>query len=565
MKSWWGCVVLLLLIWTVVIYIVNPAGEFMINDDFAFTKALNTLSTHEILGPTWMGPQGEGGGPALITHLLWGLLFSEIFGHCLTVLRLSVLTLSVMGSLAFFFLLKTTQAGDWVSFWGTLALIFNPLYFSQSFTFMTDITFLSLVIFSFLLIQQGIDTNQVLVVAIGLVFGLLATLSRQFGIIASLAFVLTCFIHPKGRQFGRTRAIVMTVMLTILPWLAFERFLYWTGSTPVTEHVLLHELFTYPISKGFPDYLVFIFGQLFQSVLGYTAFFVSPVAALLYKQYFQRAAFRYFFYIVTAFFVMLELAIFAGFINPPEFITGNVLFNFGIGPILLKDTYILGIKRIASLPPWFYYILVWWAVVSLGIILPLIYNCICQILRMMIQSSENTQISFLSCLSIIFILIYGGSIILIGIRDRYLIPLSAMAIIFLFSYSGELKNCCLSLKGLIPAAVPLFFMIILSVAGTHDFMALKRSQTLALNYLTQDLKVRPCNLDGGMEFNGYNAYHLDHAPPRGVSWWWVDREDYVVTLGNLNGFQTVRKFPFHRLLGKDGTIYVLKPKIAQSQ
>lgn len=537
----------------------------MINDDFAFTKALDTLRTNGILGPTWMGPQGEGGGPALIIHLLWGFLFSEIFGHSLTVLRLSVLTLSVVGSMAFFYLLKTTKAGDWVSFWGTLTLMFNPLYFSQSFTYMTDITFVSLLIFSFLLIERGIDKNQAFVVAIGLVFGLLATLSRQFGVIASLAFVLTCFIHHKGRQFGRARAVVMTILVTILPWLAFERFLYWTGSTPITEHVLLRELLTYPISKGFPDYLFFIFGQLCQSVLGYTAFFVSPVVALLYRQYFQEAAFRYFFFIVTAFFLTLEFAIFASFVNPPEFITGNVLFNFGIGPILLKDVYILGVKRMANLPPWFYYILVWWAVLSLGIVLPLVYNRIRQILRMIIQSTEHTQVSFLSCLTLIFILIYGGAIILIGIRDRYLIPLSAMAIVFVFSCSEILRNYRLSLKGSAPAAVSLIFMTIFSVGGTHDFMALKRSQTMALNYLTKDLKVNPCNLDGGMEFNGYNCFHQDHQSPKGVSWWWVDQEDYVVTLGNLNGFQTVRKFPFQRLLGKDGAIYILKPQIVQNQ
>ena len=111
MKSRWSCVVLLLLIWTVVIYIVNPVGEFMINDDFAFTKALDTLRTHGILGPTWMGPQGEGGGPALITHLLWGLLFSEIFGYSITILRLSVLTLSVCGLTGFFLSSQDHKSG----------------------------------------------------------------------------------------------------------------------------------------------------------------------------------------------------------------------------------------------------------------------------------------------------------------------------------------------------------------------------------------------------------------------------------------------------------------------
>ena len=536
----------------------------MINDDFAFTKALDTLRTNGIIGPTWMGPQGAGGGPALITHLLWGVIFSEVFGPSITILRISVLTLSVLGSVAFFFLLKTTKADDWLCFWGTVTLIFNPLYFSQSFTYMTDITFIALVIFSFLFIQHGIEKNRAFIVVIGLFFGLLATLTRQFGVIASFAFMLACLIHPRGHEFGRTRAVLMTLIITILPWLGFERFLYWTGSTPITQHELLHELLSYPLSKGFPDYLIFVFGQLFQSVLGYTAFFVSSVVALLYWNHLDRKAFKYFLIIVTVVFGALETGICTGLLTPPQFMTGNIVFNFGIGPILLKDTYILGIRRTGTLSLGVYYIFVWWAVISLGIILPLVFRCLRQILRMFSQSVGNTNLSFLGCLTLIFILIYSGTIILVGIRDRYLIPLSASAIIFLFSYSEELRDCRFSLKSMTPAAFPMIFLIIFSVGGTHDFMALKRSQAKAINFVVRDLKAKPCNFDGGMEFNGYNCYHRGHKAPKGASWWWVDREDYVITLGDLKGFDTVRKFPFRRLIGMDGAIHVLKPQIAHA-
>jgi 4-amino-4-deoxy-L-arabinose transferase-like glycosyltransferase len=564
MKSRWGIIALLLLIWAVVIYVVNPVGEFTINDDFAFTKALNTLRTDGIVGPTWMGPQGSGGGPALFTHLLWGLLFSEVFGYSITVLRLSVLTLAIGGSLAFFFLLNSTKAGDWVSFWGTLTLMFNPLYFSQSFTYMTDITFVSLLIFSFLLLHRGIDKNQAVVVAVGLIFGLFATLTRQFGVIGSLAFMLTCLIHPKGRRFGRSKAVVMTILLTILPWLAFERFLYWTGSTPITQHELVHELLTFPIEKGFLDYLVFVFGQFCLTVFGYAAFLVSPLVALLYKDYFHKSALKYFFIIVTALFVAIEVAICAGFFTPPQFIRGNIVFNFGIGPILLKDVYILGIKRMASLPTGLYYIFVWWSVLSLGLALPIVYKSVRQLFRMIVKSFENTDMSFLSCLTLLFIMIYGGTISAVWARDRYLIPLSAMLIVFLFSYSEVLKTYRFSIKESALAVVPLIFMTIFSVGGTHDFMALKRSQTMALDYLTKDLKVDPHNLDGGMEFNGYNCYRGDYESRNGTSWWWVDREDFVVTLGDLDGFETVKKFPFRRLLGMDGAIHILKPRVTQT-
>lgn len=553
-----------MLIWAVVVYVVDPVGEFMINDDFAYTTALETLRNEGTLGPTWRGPQGTGGGPALITHLLWGLFFSEVFGHSITILRFSVLTMAIGGLLAFFFLLKATKAGDWVSFWGTLALMFNPLYFSQSFTYMTDVMFLSLIVLSFLAIQRGIDKRQALVVAIGLVLGLLATLTRQLGVIASFAFLLTCLIHPKGLQFGQRKAVVMTLLLTILPWLAFEYFLHDTGSTPITQHQSLHELLNYPISKGFPDYIYFILGQICIGV-GYTAFLISPVVALLYRQYFRETAFRYFFLVVTTLFLALELAIFTGFLTPPIFFPGNVIFNFGIGPILLKDSYILGIKRMASIPPGVFYIFAWWAILSLGMALPLVYKSVREISTMIIGPVKNGNVTFLTCLTLIFGLLYAVIITLTDLRDRYIIPLSAMMIIFLFSYSCGLRDFRFSIKGSAPAAIALTIIIVFSVSGTHDFMALKRSQTLALDYLTKDLKVNPNCIDGGFEFNGYHSYRKDFQPREGRSWWWVDRQDYVITLGDIQGFETVAQFPFRRIIGSDGSIHILKPLASEGQ
>ena len=564
MNSKRGCIALLLLIWTVAICVVDPVGEFMINDDFAYTTAFETLRNEGVLGPTWLGPQGEGGGPALIIHLLWGLLFSEVFGYSITILRISVLAISIMGSIAFFFLLKATKAGDWVSFWGTLTLMFNPLYFSQSFTYMTDVTFVSLVIISFLLIQRGIDKRQTFPVAIGLVFGLLATLTRQLGVIISVAFVLTCFIQPKGRQFGPRKAVFMTLLVAIVPWLAFEYFLHHSGSTPLTEHQSLYNLLNYPISKGFPDYIFFILGQMCLSI-GYTAFLSSPVVALLYGQYFRKTAYRYFFLVVTALFVALELAIITGLLTPPIVFARNVVFNFGIGPILLKDNYILGIERMTSLSPGVFYIFVLWAVLSLGMALPLVYHSVCEISKMIIRPVRNGKVTFLTCLTLIFVLLYGAIIVSIDFRDRYLIPLSAMLIIFLFSYSDGLRDFRFSIKGSAPAAAALAVMIVFSVVGTHDFMALKRSQTLALDYLTRDLKVTPGFIDGGFEFNGYHCYRPDYKPLEGRSWWWVDREDYVITLGDIHGFQKVKEFPFRRLLGSDGAIHILKPNIFETQ
>ena len=93
--SVWVPLVFLTGIWTAIIFIVNPVGEFMVNDDWAFVRCLESLMREGRLETTGHGPSNAPGGPALITHLLWGLAFVKTAGFSLTVLRVSVLTLGV--------------------------------------------------------------------------------------------------------------------------------------------------------------------------------------------------------------------------------------------------------------------------------------------------------------------------------------------------------------------------------------------------------------------------------------------------------------------------------------
>ena len=97
MKNWFPWVALLL-VWGVIIVVVDPRGEFMVNDDWAFVRSLEAFrSTGSIMVTGW-GPPGAPGGPALLVHLLLGDLFSRIFGFSLTTLRVAVLTMGILGS-----------------------------------------------------------------------------------------------------------------------------------------------------------------------------------------------------------------------------------------------------------------------------------------------------------------------------------------------------------------------------------------------------------------------------------------------------------------------------------
>ena len=149
---------------------------------------------------TGWGPSWAPGGPSLIVHLLWGRLFTFLGGFSITVLRISVLTLGILGSCALLVLLRSAGSSSWVALWGALTLVINPLFLSQSFTYMTDITFAGMVVFSLLCLHAGVQRVSTPMLVLGLLFALCSILTRQLGVVIPLAFVTACFLHPRGKR-----------------------------------------------------------------------------------------------------------------------------------------------------------------------------------------------------------------------------------------------------------------------------------------------------------------------------------------------------------------------------
>jgi hypothetical protein len=127
MKNWlpWTA---LLLVWVIIIIVVNPRGEFLVNDDWAFVKSLEAFRATGKITVTGWGPPGAPGGPALLVHLLWGDLFSRVFGFSLTNLRIAVLIMGILGSCGLLLLLRSAGVTPWLALLGTLTVVGNPLF-----------------------------------------------------------------------------------------------------------------------------------------------------------------------------------------------------------------------------------------------------------------------------------------------------------------------------------------------------------------------------------------------------------------------------------------------------
>lgn len=557
MKNWFPWVALLL-VWGLIIVVINPRGEFMVNDDWAFVRSLEAFrSTGNITATGW-GPPGAPGGPALLVHLLLGDLFSRIFGFSLTNLRIAVLTMGILGSFGLMLLLRIAKVSPWLALLGTLTVVCNPLFLSECFTYMTDVTFASLAIFAVLLLYLGVKKSSIAWIIAGLLLVLASILTRQIGVVILLAFLVTCWVHPIGAVLGRAKIFFLGLALVILPWITYEALLSRLGSSPLTQHQVIHNIFTFPREKGFLDYLFFIFSSLFFFALGYLGFFVSPLLTGKLILLWRSRYFRYLLVVFAISVVLFEIAILTDLLHPPMIFLGNIIYNFGIGPILLKDTYILGIPRLAVISSAAYYLLVSWAALALGVLLTLFLAYV----RQWFQTGfagEDQENAFLLSLVLLAALFYLGIITLTYFHDRYLIPVLIFLVIWLIIDRSASLGGAEPFWKIIPGFVMVICLGVWSTCQVHDFMEMKRGQKKAHDYALQRLQVNPCFMDGGFEFNGYYCYRNDFQPPKGLSWWWVSREDYLITLGPLPGYRVIQIFPFQRYCGPPGAIHLLQP------
>ena len=85
--------------------IVNPFGDFPLNDDWVYARAVKGLVEHGDWRPIGFT------GMSLITHSLWGSIFCLPVGFSFNALRLSTITLSIMGMVGVYVLFITNNRG----------------------------------------------------------------------------------------------------------------------------------------------------------------------------------------------------------------------------------------------------------------------------------------------------------------------------------------------------------------------------------------------------------------------------------------------------------------------
>jgi hypothetical protein len=142
-----------------------------------------------------------------IAQILWGALWSELFGFSFAVLRLSTLLLAWAGLIAFFLTLRELQIRPLPAALGTFVLLCNPVLFMLSHSFMTDVPFLSVMNGALLFYVRWARRGRTADLALGSGLATAAFLIRQVGV--ALAVIPIGYLLLTWLAEGTRR---------ILPW-----------------------------------------------------------------------------------------------------------------------------------------------------------------------------------------------------------------------------------------------------------------------------------------------------------------------------------------------------------
>lgn len=194
--------------------------NFPILDDWTFARSAEKVVSGMGFVPSEIAQM------TLVTHAYWGAFFLMALGPGFTSLTIANMVMSFAAVVTFYLLLRRLDFTLQVRLAGVAVLALNPYYLNLSYSYMTEITFVALLLLSCLLYIEGLRGREVYL-WVGSLFAALLFLARQFGLAVPLAVVLWLLLA--GRWSWRRVAAVV-----LLPAVAAVGYFAWSSGFGTT-------------------------------------------------------------------------------------------------------------------------------------------------------------------------------------------------------------------------------------------------------------------------------------------------------------------------------------------
>lgn len=211
------CISLILAICALIIVLMLPVKNSIYSDDVAFFQSVRHFLQAGDLKVS------EYTAASSISHILWGTLFAKVLGFSFSSLNISLIVLLPVLLIGFYLLLRELYQAPVRSLVFTLFFLAIPWVIFLTYTFMSDIPFLTLEIYTLLFFLKYSKTKNSIYLAICMVLGSIAFLMRQLGIALILGIFLTFIFNLKTLTFkGKNHILLFTI-----PIAAVACYLFW--------------------------------------------------------------------------------------------------------------------------------------------------------------------------------------------------------------------------------------------------------------------------------------------------------------------------------------------------
>ncbi|MCP4642911.1 MAG: hypothetical protein GY851_20865 [bacterium] len=529
--------------------LVDPRGDFPLNDDWVYLKAVESLlETGQYTGHPYTAV-------TLMAHAYWGAAVSKVFGFGFTALRIAELALALIGAWA-----AARCAWDYGAAWGAALLcgmlvLFNPVYFNQSFTFMTDVPACAWITLAGLFYLKAFRENRAWPVAVGTVFGVLAFFTRQHGVFILGAFVATpvaMWVLWKRRLNWK----MIGAFAAVLP-VAAVLFLYMQANKEAgtIQDSWMARIFGLPIHHKIAFSIRYAL-----LVSTYVGLILLPAAAArvlgVLKGEDRWTAIRW----LATFGLAAMIAIGTSIWPHPTRLPSlpNVMHDTGLGPITLG----VADGTAASSTP-FALDLLWWAITAAATLSAavLIVDILLRLAVPLIPwpgKRRDPDLAPPRAAETMFLLAWGVVYVASympfhpGTFDRYtimtVVPWTILAAGF-WTRDGEGRR----LRGLsMAAATGLAGLIaVYAIAGTRDYMDWNRTAHDTAVRLVEERGADPLEIDAGYEYTGWmasDAYMERHETrdyqDRGPHGNWLEQNTYVLSFVPRDAFTETERVDY---------------------
>ncbi len=521
-----AAVVLPVVVWLLAVALVDPLGNFPLNDDWSYSLTVHTLLTTGQFTPNgWTSM-------TLIGQTLWGALFCLPFGFSHTALRVSMLVAGALGLGAFALTLQDAGCERNKTVLATLVFGFNPVYFVLANSFMTDVGFTAASMVATLCFCRYLLARRMTSLGWALAFSVLALSVRQLALYLPMSMAAVLLLER--RRSWRAIALCMATLAASVALLAaFTEWLAW-------RHVLpsMAEASTASFSRALATPLT-LFVKLEQNLRGtlvHVGWFAFPVlmwrAPALVARYRAWRGGR----VVLAVASMAGVVWFAlmAAVHPLPF-DWTTINDSGLGPIWLHSR--PGeMPGPAALPRAFWLLITLIAVTGAVLIVLEVALTVRTLVSAYRQRSDDPLVAIRAFL-LYSTIIYLAPLLVAGYFDRYLLA-PTFTMIALVAIEWHASPAFKSALVTIAAAFALVLTSAFTIAATHDYLGWNRARWALLDTLRQQ-GIAPTRIDGGFEFDGTWLYDPAYvsAPPKSV--WWVHDDQYIIQFGTLAGYRIV--------------------------